>query len=109
MHPKTSCTQLLTRRRVLQCDIYSFGVILWEVVTGGFATRGRLFDPVVRWALNMSLYPQDLRCLPMLRLPSYEQVSEPITCNTVDVSLHVVPDMFGVVRCRSNAPRPLRT
>ncbi len=44
----------------LQCDIYSFGVILWEIVTGEGATRGRLFEPKVimtsiasRWGLHL--------------------------------------------------------
>jgi hypothetical protein len=31
----------------LQSDIFSFGVVLWEIVTGGFATRGRLHPAVV--------------------------------------------------------------
>ena len=30
-----------------QCDIYSYGVILWEIVTGEAATRGRLYEPKV--------------------------------------------------------------
>lgn len=31
----------------MQSDIFSFGVVLWEIVTGGFATRGRLHPAVV--------------------------------------------------------------
>ena len=31
-----------------QCDIYSYGVILWEIITGAPATRGRLYEPEVR-------------------------------------------------------------
>ena len=34
----------------LQCDIYSYGVILWEIITGATATRGRLHEPEVRAA-----------------------------------------------------------
>ena len=32
----------------MQCDIYSYGVILWEIITGAPATRGRLYEPEVR-------------------------------------------------------------
>ncbi len=32
----------------MQCDIYSYGVILWEIITGAAATRGRLYEPEVR-------------------------------------------------------------
>ena len=34
--------------RFAQCDIYSYGVILWEIITGATATRGRLYEPEVR-------------------------------------------------------------
>jgi serine/threonine protein kinase len=31
----------------VKADIYSFGVVLWEIVTGAIAKRGRLHDPKV--------------------------------------------------------------
>ena len=32
----------------VKADIYSFGVVLWEIVTGAIAKRGRLHDPKVQ-------------------------------------------------------------
>lgn len=31
----------------VKADIYSFGVVLWEIITGAVAKRGRLHDPKV--------------------------------------------------------------
>lgn len=31
----------------VKADIYSFGVVLWEIVTGAIAKRGRLHEPKV--------------------------------------------------------------
>jgi len=50
----------------LQADMYSFGVVLWELVTHDTPIRGRLYDPQVRstclraaahWGLSPSSFP----------------------------------------------------
>jgi serine/threonine protein kinase len=32
----------------VKADIYSFGVVLWEIITGAIAKRGRLHEPKAR-------------------------------------------------------------
>ncbi len=39
---------LIVNDSCVKADIYSFGVVLWEIVTGAIAKRGRLHDPKVR-------------------------------------------------------------
>jgi serine/threonine protein kinase len=38
----------------VKADIYSFGVVLWEIVTGAIAKRGRLHDPKVQLRMPVS-------------------------------------------------------
>ena len=47
MNTLTQGSNLKAIDTCVQADIFSFGVVLWEIVTGGFATRGRLHPPVV--------------------------------------------------------------